>query len=483
MGLAIQVYEALVGFNARPELEPHLAETWRLVDPLTWDFRLREGVRFHDGTLLTADDVVFSLTRALTEPSNFREDIKTIAKAEATGAHRVRITTAKPNLLLPQHLTRILIISRSWAEAHGVTRAADFGAGEQTYATHHANGTGPFVLKSFEPGVGEVMVRNPNWWGLNGWPHNVDRIVRRIIADPKERLEELVAGRIDFLPDPPFEALKRVRRVPGVRLGQTQQLRTIFLGMDQASAELRSSDVKGRNPFKDKRVRQALYQAIDIEAIRDEIMHGLSIPAGMLIEPGINGYSEELDRRLPHDPEAARALLAEAGYPDGFSITLDCPNNRYINDEAICRAVADQLGTVGIEVTVAARPKHEHFPRLLNRQSDFGMEGWTASTMDSINLFAYHFRSQGLWNITGYADPKVEELIDTLETEISSPARDALIEQVWRLVLDDIVYLPLHHQVLVWAMRDDLDLPVDLTEKPQFRLARFRNRPSAKAHP
>jgi peptide/nickel transport system substrate-binding protein len=266
-------------------------------------------------------------------------------------------------------------MSKVWAEKHGVTRAADFDTGEETYATRHANGTGPLILEEFEPGGRVVTRRSPNWWGHELFPTNIDRIEFTPIADPEQRLDALLKGGIDLLTAPPLDALDRIKGTPGLKLGQTTQLRSVWLSVDQASPELRSSDIKGRNPFKDKRVRQAMYQAIDIEAIRDNVMQGLSVPAGMIIPPGVNGHAPELDQRLAYDPAAAKSLLAEAGYPKGFGVTLDCTNDYYVNDEAICRAVAAQLSAIGIAVSVSAQPADRHYQKVgtLNPTS-----GWKA---------------------------------------------------------------------------------------------------------
>jgi peptide/nickel transport system substrate-binding protein len=319
------------------------------------------------------------------------------------------------------------------------------------------------------------MTRNPEWWGLAQDPHNLDRVVHTVVKDPALRLQALLGGEIDFLSDPPFSDLDQIEGAPGLKLKRFNEARTIYLGLDQGSLELGSSNIKGRNPFADRRVRQAVYQAIDEETIVDEVMSGLAIPAGIILEPGIVGYSPELDARLPFDPDAAKALLAEAGYPDGFAVTLDCPNDRYINDEAICRAVGVMLREIGIRVTVAARPMREHFPWIQNRANDFYLLGWATSTFDSLNHFTYLIRSDGPYNGARYANPRVDDLIDTIRTAMVTYARDALIEQVWKTVREDIVYVPLHHQVIAWAMRDRLELPVDPWNWPRFRLAQLNH--------
>jgi peptide/nickel transport system substrate-binding protein len=319
------------------------------------------------------------------------------------------------------------------------------------------------------------MSRNSDWWGLGQNPHNLDRIVHTVTKDPDLRFQALLSGEVDLLSDPPFDDLERIDGRPGLKLERTNEFRAIFLGLDQGSGELRSSNIKGRNPFADRCVRQAVYQAIDEQTIVDKVMRGLAIPAGIVIQPGITGYAPELDTRLPFDPDAARALLAAAGYADGFDVTLDCPNDRYINDEAICRAAAAMLGEIGIRVTVAARPMREHLPRIEGRETDFYMAGWGTGTYDSLEHFSHLIRSDAVYNGTGYANPHVDRLIDSIASELITYARDAMIEEVWKTVREDIVYVPLHHQVIVWAMRDDLDLPVDSGNWPRFRFARLKS--------
>ena len=383
-----QVYEPLVDFNSSYEIEPALAVRWQLNSPTTWQFDLRRGVRFHDGTPFTSEDVVFSLNRALTETSDFQGDLPPIKAIEAVDDHTVRITTAAPDPILPEQLNAVSMMSKRWAEEHDALLPAVYGE-KLTYGENHANGTGPFKLVSFAPGVGSVMARNPDWWGLAQYPHNLDRVVHRVIKDPVRRLQALLGGEVDFVSDPPLADLGQIEGTPGLKLERTNEMRTIFLGLDQGSKQLRSSNIKDGNPFADRRVRQAVYQAIDEDTIRAKVMNDLAVPSGIIIQRGINGYAPELDKRLPFDPDAAKALLAATGYPDGFAVTLDCPNDRYINDEAICRAVAAMLGAIGIRVTAAARPMREHFPMIKNRESDFYLLGWGTGTFDSQFHFGY----------------------------------------------------------------------------------------------
>jgi peptide/nickel transport system substrate-binding protein len=288
-----QVYEGLVDFNSRFEIEPALAAGWRLTSPTTWQFDLRRGVRFHHGTPFTSKDVVFGLKRALSETSDMKDYLSPISVVGAVSDHLVTITTVTPNPILPEQLSQILIMSERWAEQHDALLPAVYGDETETYGGRHANGTGPFKLVSFTQGVETVLASNPEWWGRGQNPHNLVRIVHTVIKDPDLRLQALLSGKVDLLSEPPFDDLDRIEGTPDLKLDRTNEFRTIFLGLDQGSGELRSSNVDGRNPFADRRVRRAVYQAIDIETIREEVMRGLAIPAGILIEPGINGYAPD----------------------------------------------------------------------------------------------------------------------------------------------------------------------------------------------
>ena len=471
-----QVYEGLVGLDSNLAPAPRLATTWRLVDPTTWEFELRPNVRFHGGTPFTAEDVVFSLARAKTELSpavGVAHYLESVAETIAVDPDTVRVVTSYPNPELPLQLRGIYVMSARWAEEHDARAPANVSAGEENFASRHADGTGAFILKEFQPNGPAVMVRNPDWWGFERYPHNIDRIEYRPIAAADERLAALQGGKLDLLIAPPLSALHRIKSTSGLKLGQATALRTTYLALDQASPELRSSNIRGENPFGDKRVRQAIYQAIDIKTIVKEIMQGLAVPAAMLVTPGVNGYGPELDQRLAYDPKAAKALLASAGYPDGFSVMLDCPkDSSATNAEAICQAVAAQLDGVGIEVLVNARPKDVIYAKIDNRESDFYLDSW--GTLESQDVFVNLYRTNAGLNGAGYSHPRVDALIEQTGREIITYGRDALIEEVWRTVLDDIPYIPLHHQVVVWTMRDHLDLPVNPTNVPLFREARLR---------
>ena len=474
-GATVQVYEALLDVDSNLAVVPQLALAWKPLDSTTWEFALRRDVRFHDGAPFTAADVVFSIERARADTSDFAARIPGITTVEAIDDHTVRITTTGPDPSLWLKLAEVAIMSKTWAERHGVTMPADFNRGrEETYASRHANGTGPFMVEAFEPRGDWVLVRNPDWWGSAEYPHNVDRVAHTRKEGDAENIAALLVGEIDLLQGPPYSAIDQIRRTPGLKLTIKTKLLTNFFGIDQGSAELPSSDIKRKNPFKDKRVRQAMAHAIDIEPILHDLMGELFIPAGTIVAPGVNGYVPELARPAPYDPEKARALLAEAGYPDGFSVALDCPNDWGDDEIATCRGVAQQLGEIGIQVAINFLSTDEHEAKVYrDRQSDFDLDG-SYMDPDSERALRELFHSQGQRNVVGYANPRVDELIEKTNTEMVTYARDAYLEEAWRIVTDDLVYLPIRHGVSVFAMRKELDIPPDPWDVPRFRLARFK---------
>ena len=472
-GAVYQIYEALLDVDSNLAVVPQLALAWRIIDPTHWDFELRPGVRFHDGTPFTAEDVVFSMERARAKTSDFQLRVDGIAAIDVIDDHTLRITTKGPDPSLWFKLADVAIMSKAWAQMHGVTEPADFvGAREETYASRHANGTGPFVLESFEPRGGWVMVRNPNWWGTAEYPHNVDRVVHVPKIDP-ENVAALLEGELDLIQIPPYWALDKISSSPGLKLAYRTKLHTMFFGLDQGRAELRSSNITGRNPFKDERVRQAMDYALDMQSALRDLMGELFIPAGMIAAPGINGYAPDLDQPLARDPERAKALLAEAGYPDGFRVTLDCCKDWGDDEIAECKAAARQLGEVGIMVAIDWLSIDEIDAKVYTRrESDFYLNGRHMDP-DSERVLRELFHSRGRRNASGYANPRVDELIDKIKGEMVTYARDAYLEEAWRIVTDDFVYLPIRHGVSVFAMRKNLDIPPDPWDVPRFRLARF----------
>ena len=470
LSLMGNVYEALTGRDRNFALRPELATDWKQTAPTVWRFNLRKGVKFHDGSPFTADDVIFSFERARGEGSDVRVYVAGIREIRKVDSHAIDIVTNEPFSILPQNVSRWYIMSKTWCERHNAARPVDVRKGTENHASTHANGTGPFVLKSREPGVRTVFAIHPGWWGQP--EHNLTEATFTPIGNDATRVAALISGEMDLVDPVPLQDVPRVKSTPTLKIQQSPEMRTIFLGMDQKRDELLFSSVKGRNPLKDRRVRQALYQAIDIEAIRSRIMRGASTPTGLMVAPTVRGFVETLNRRLPHDPEAARRLLTEAGYAAGFELGMHCPNDRYVNDSEICQAVASMLAKVGIRVNLVAEPKTQFFPKLLQRNVSFYLAGWTPTSQDSHNaLFALMATpgegGQGQFNGGSYSNQRVDDLIRRIGAENDLAKRDAMIAEAFRLHQDDVGHIPLHQQPLTWGMRKN----VDLVQSPDSFLA------------
>ena len=467
-----QVYEALVTRGLDMSIEPQLATDWKTTDPNTWVFNLRKGVKFSDGTDMTAKDVVFSILRAKQPTSDFKEYISTISDVKEIDNYTVQVSTSKPNPILLNQLSNIFIMSKKWSIDFGATVSQNWDGGEETFSATNAMGTGPFKITLREPNTKTVFERNSNWWGSMK-DNSVTEIHLLPIKNSATRVAALLSGEVDLVTDAPVQDLARIGNSADHEVVSTAQMRTIFLGMDQAADKLRSGNT-GDNPFKKKEVRQALYQAIDIEAIKKKVMRGLSEPAGIITFPGVNGYTQDLDKRLPYDVDAAKKLLADAGYPKGFDVELRCPNDRYVNDEAICTAVVGMLGKIGVNVNLFAQTKSKHFKELKEDKGDFYMLGWGVPTLDSHYVFHYLYESGASWNKVNFSNSEVDAAIRVMEGEVDLDKRNAAIANAWKIVKDDISYLPLHHQVISWATKNNVDVPIRPNNEPLFRFASFK---------
>jgi peptide/nickel transport system substrate-binding protein len=462
----------MVDVDWRMGIEPSLALRWSLVSPTVWRFDLRPGVTFHSGDPLTAEDVVFSLARASTGTSAWKSDLLGIANIEAPDPHTVVVTTRAPDLILPYRLG-VPILSKRWAESHGASVPAASGAIAMDVAAWRGAGTGPFVLESFEPGRRVVLAHNPHWWGAGLYPNAVGRIEQLVVKSREEAADLVLRGEVDFFPtqQAPPGLLARLEAAPGIRVTRAETANTQFFGFDLASPELRTSTVKGRNPFQDRRVREAIYRAVDFEGIKTAL-GGLAAPAGMIVGRTAAGWSEELDRPLPYDPEAARRLLTEAGYPDGFGVALDCAASR----EAACRFYPEMLAKIGIRAELRLRPTGELDEMIRRQGSDFFNWGWI-EPLDSTVTFRTGYHSRASYIAPGVANAELDALIEAAEAEPSTYVRDVLIEHVWKRVLGDILYVPLYRTGNAWAIRAPLDLPMGGNLFPQFRFARVHDLP------
>lgn len=456
------VYEPLVEYDKHFNLTPALATEWEAISDNKWRFKLREGVKFHDGAPFSADDVVFSIERALAPTSNFKAYVNGITKVTKLDDYTVEIETAGPNPVLLRQLTNVFMMNKAWAEANNATAPQDFSNQQETYSSRHTNGTGPYQLESRDVDIRTVFVENPNWWGKDQKVGNVTKVVYTPIKQNATRTAALLSGEIDFILDPPAQDLQRIRQQAKVVEGN--EYRTIYIGLDQKSPELKYSSIKGSNPFSDKRVREALYLAIDTEAIKKAVMRGSSSPTGTMIAPQVNGWTEELAKRPAPDLEKAKALLLEAGYgPNELTFTLDCPNNRYINDEAICQAIVGMWARAGVKANLNTMPRATYFPKVQSYDTSAYLFGWGVPTFDALYTLQSLLHSKGegadgSFNFGNYENPEVDQLIEQVKIETDDAKRTEAIHKALQLHAEDVGHIPLHDQVIPWAMGKNVDV-------------------------
>lgn len=472
------IYETLVNRDVEGNLIPRLATQWYIKadDPNVWVFKLREGVKFHGGEDFTAEDVVFSLNRARSDKSNMRQLHADVAEVIAVDDLTVEVRMSGPSPLYPNNLTNTFIMDKGWSEANNVVEVQDFAAGEDNYAVRNTNGTGPYMLTSREPDVRSVLTRFDGHWDEQP---AVSEIIYLPIKEAATRVAALLSGEVDIVQDVPVQDIERLSGTAGFKVETGPENRIIYFGYKFGDEPLKSSNVKDKNPFNDPRVREAMELAIDREAIKRVIMRGNSIPAGVAMPPFVNGWTEELDAFPAPDVAKAKALLAEAGYPDGFSVTLDTPNDRYVNDEAISQAVVGMLGQIGIKVTLASRPIAQHSPLILNSDTDFYLLGWGVPTFDSAYIFNDLIHTKdgkyGAYNVGLYSNPELDAKIVSLGTEVDLDKRNQTIAEIWKVVKEDRVLLPIHNQVLAYAMKENINLAVHPENQPLLNTVTFND--------
>lgn len=477
--LSRQIYEPLVERAVDGKLVPTLAVSWRITeDPTVWEFKLRENVKFHNGNAFDADDVLFTFDRARGPTSDYRGYISSVESVSKVDAHTVRIKTKGPNPILVQNLTNIFMMDKEWAEANNAAKVQDFKNKEENYAVRNANGTGPFALVSRQPDVSTVLKRNDGYWGKSEAPLEISELILTPIKADATRVAALLSGEVDFVQDVPVQDVERLKASNDLSVTVGPENRTIFFGMDMGSKELRSSDVKGKNPFADVQVRQAMNMAINREAIQRVVMRTQSVPAGAIVPPFVNGYTKELDALPKVDVAQAKSLIAKAGYPSGFSVSLHCPNDRYLNDEAICQAAVGMLGQIGVKANLVSQSKSLHFPLIQKAEMDFYLLGWGVPPYDSEYIFTYLYHTRtdkvGGWNAARYSNPDMDKLIVGLSSETDLKKRDAAIAQIWQQVSKDQVYIAIHHQVLAHAMKRAIEVPVHPDNQVFFKSVAFR---------
>lgn len=450
------LYEGLIHRSYDLKLHPALATEWEQTDELTWRFKLRQGVKFHNGNAFTADDVLISFERIKLPASNMTFVVASIDKIVKVDDFTIDIVTKYPDPTLLLNLPNFWMMDKEWLEANNAFGLEE-GATVKTFANLNVNGTGPFMLEEWVPDTRTVLVPNPNWWGKA--EHNLTKAVFTPIGNNATRVAALLSGEIDLMYPVPLQDVPRLESTSGVQALQGPELRTIFLGFDQHRDELLDMPGSGKNPLKDVRVRRAFYQAIDINAIKRVVMRNAATPTGLMIAPGINGFQPDMNERFPYDPDAAKKLLADAGYPDGFPLTLDCPNDRYVNDEAICLAVVPMLKRIGIDIKLNAQTKSLHFQKIGRKEkwnTSFFMLGWTPGSYDAHNpllqLMSLDGEGQGTWNCGRYTNVRVEELTDMIAGETNIEKRNAMIREAYQIHKDEVGHIPLHQQALAWGI-------------------------------
>jgi peptide/nickel transport system substrate-binding protein len=464
------VYEPLIRRDGAMKMEPGLATAWKLKSPTVWEFKLRQGVKFSDGTPFTADDVVFSYTRAQSGGSNMKGYFASVKEVRKTAPDTVEVETKAPDPLLADKLAGILIMSKVWAEKNGATETVDLTSGKENFATRNAMGTGPFMLKSREPDVKTVLVRNPNWWDKTT-KFNIDTAELNVIPNAATRTAALLSGQISFVYTVPPADEEKLKKDPAIKVMSGRETRVVYLGFDQERNELLESNIKGKNPFKDVRVRLAFWTAIDEDAIAKTIMRGNAFPVALMVGQGINGYYKDLDVRPKYDVAAAKKLLADAGYKDGFEVGMDSPNDRYVNDEAICKAVVAMLAKIGVKVNLNAQTRAKYFAKILRKgdftqgNTSFFMLGWSpGATYDVADVFQQLIETPdatkkvGAFNPGGYSNKKVDALADQSAQETDLKKREAEMREMEKIHRDEVGHIPLHQQAIVWAMRKDVDV-------------------------
>ncbi len=473
-GVHAAIYDSLVYYNSKTfKPEGQLATSWREISPTQMRFTLRTGVKFSDGTAFTADDVVYSITRAMSRTSNYAVYAQGIDKVVKVNDSTVDFMMKGPNPVLLNQLTELRIMSKAWAEKNRSVEPKDIRTKDETFAHRNAMGTGQFMVKEWQPDQKLVLVRNPNYWGKVD--SNVTEIIYTPIGSEATRVAALLSGEVDFVLDPSPQDLGRLRTNPNLKVIDGVENRTIFLGMDQFRDELPGSNVKGKNPLKDVKVRKALFQAIDSDNLNKVTMRGLSQTTGALVAPQVNGWTEAVHRRFPYDPEASKKLLAEAGYPQGFEVDFACPNNRYINDEQICQAITAMWSRVGVRAKLRTLPLVTYFPMIQRYEASIYMLGWGVPTFDSLYSLQSLTRSVGTggdgnYNVGRYKNERMDYIVDRVKSETDLLVRNRLLTEGLQLSNDTVSHIPLHNQIIPWALKKNVDVTHRADNRLDWRL-------------
>ena len=469
-------YEGLTRYGKTYQIEPALATKWTQISPTQVRFELRRGVKFHDGSPFTADDVLFSFASIKQPQGTMQAYVNGISEIKKIDSHTVDFILSAPNPILLRNIIDFRMVSKSWAEKNKSVNLPDVKVKEETFATRNTNGTGPYKITGWQPDQKISMVANKDWWDAAN-ASNVDSVTYSPIKSDATRVAALLSGEVDLLTDLPTQDVAKLRADPKIAIMEGNEVRTIFFAMDQGSDEIRGSNIKGKNPFKDKRVREALSVAIDREAIKRAIMRGLSAPAALMVAPGVNGHTADIDTPAKADPEKAKKLLAEAGYADGFEVPLNCPNNRYVNDEEICQAVVAMWARIGVKAKLQTEPMTTFSPKVQGFEHQLFLFGWGVPTYDALYTIQSLARTKttgpdGNWNYFRISDAKLDQLTDAIKVEGDVNKRNALLREALLRIRDEHFFIPVHHQVRPWAMKKNVSTVHRSDDRPE---ARFTN--------
>ncbi len=470
--ILMHAYEGLTRYSDKYQVEPALATKWTYLSPTQVRFELRKGVKFHDGSDFSADDVLFSFDRIRQPQGTMQIYVTGIKEIKKVDSHTVDFILSAPNPILLRNIIDFRMMSKTWAEKNNSAKVQDYKANEENFASRNVNGTGAYRILNWTPEQRVMMARHEGWWDkVKG---NVEQVVYTPIKSDATRVAALLSGDVDMLTDLPTQDVARLRADKKLKVVDGPEVRTIYLAPDMGSAELKYSNVKGKNPFADKRVRQALSMAIDREAIKRTIMRGLSIPAGVMVAPGVNGNSKDIDVPMKADAAAARKLLADAGYANGFEVRLNCPNNRYVNDEKICQAIAAMWAKIGVKVNLNAESMATFIQKVQKFDSSIYLLGWGVATYDAQYTLQSLIRTRtsgpdGNFNFSRISDAKVDQLVDAMKTETDEAKRNAMIREALVRTRDEVLTIPLHHQMRPWAMKQGVTTVHRSDDRPEAR--------------
>ncbi len=465
LGFLNNVYEGLVRRGKDMSIEPALATSWEPIGAGEgWRFTLRQGVTFHDGSAFDASDVLFSYQRASDEASDTRSWFAPVSDVIVVDDYTVDIMTTAPNPIFPDSIANWMIMDSGWTEANNAARPdKDNG----NYATLNTNGTGAFRVTAREPGLRTVLEPNAGWW--DDAEHNITSAELTPIQNPATAVAALLSGDVDFINPVPIQDTERLKSDPNVNVIQGIEARVIMLGFPHEAEALKySAETTDANPFGDARVRQAVAHAVNVPAILQTIMRGNAAEVSQLVSPAMRGYSDALAARPAYDPDKARALLAEAGYPDGFSFGLKCPNDRYLNDESVCQAVTGMLAQVGMRATLDAMPVQNYWPELRADNYDMYLLGWSPGTFDAEHPIRFlaatpnEEKKLGSWNFGGYSNAQIDEMLPMIQSEIDDSKRQSMLDAATKIMQEEVAYVPMYVQPLVWGTRSN----IEMTQRP-----------------